>query len=72
MKIIKIISIILIIIELIKSIKNLNYKDEFCLATDFECVGQYISNFEYKTNAKKFILKIMPIYVMMVHFVLQV
>ena len=46
MKIFKIICIILIIIVLIKSIKNLNYKDDFCLATDLECVGQYISKCE--------------------------
>ncbi len=41
-------------IILIKSITNLNFKDNFCLATDLECVGKDISNLEYKTKCKNY------------------
>ena len=41
-------------IILIKSITNLNFKDDFCLATDLECVGKDISNLEYKTKCKNY------------------
>ncbi len=44
-------------IILIKSITNLNFKDDFCLATDLECIGKNISNLEYKTKSKNYAFK---------------